>query len=136
LFKVGKAAIAKHQARWSLDGQTVEYRGVELQMAQISQLVLSEYQKAHSLLWDELLFRGKGLIPMESWRLKDDLDLEEFGGSWLSHPSNSEFLDGAKLALFRRIQGNAKLRAMFLTTALDGSVILCPKAMAIYEAHA
>ncbi|OBT81161.1 hypothetical protein VE02_10169, partial [Pseudogymnoascus sp. 03VT05] len=136
LFKVGKAAIAKHQARWSLDGQTVEYRGVELQMTQISQLVLSEYQKAHSLLWDELLFGGEGLVPMESWRLKDDLDLEDFGGSWLSHPSNSEFLDGAKLALFRRIQGNAKLRAMFLTTAADGSVILCPKAMKIYEAHA
>ncbi|KFZ23101.1 hypothetical protein V502_02420 [Pseudogymnoascus sp. VKM F-4520 (FW-2644)] len=73
---------------------------------------------------------------MESWRLKDDLDLEEFGGSWLSHPSNSEFLNGAELALFRRIQENAKLQAMFLTTAVDGSVILCPKAMAIYEAHA
>ena len=50
---------------------------------------------------------------MESWRLKDDLDLEDFGGSWLSHPSNSEFLEGAELALFRRIQGNAELRAMF-----------------------
>ncbi|KAE9362530.1 hypothetical protein N431DRAFT_475920 [Stipitochalara longipes BDJ] len=43
LFKVGKAAIAKHQARWLLDGQTVEYRGVELQMSQISDLVISEY---------------------------------------------------------------------------------------------
>ncbi|KFZ24689.1 hypothetical protein V502_00827 [Pseudogymnoascus sp. VKM F-4520 (FW-2644)] len=136
LFKVGKAAIAKHQARWSLDGQTVEYRGIELQMTQVSQLVLSEYQKAHSLLWDELLFGAKDLIPMESWRLKDDLDLEDFGGSWLSHPSNSEFLNGAELALFRRIQGNPKLRAMFLTTAADGSVALCPKAMKIYEAHA
>ena len=30
LFRVGKAAIAKHQARWSLDGQTVGYRRVEL----------------------------------------------------------------------------------------------------------
>ena len=73
---------------------------------------------------------------MESWRLKDDLDLEDFGRSWLSHPSNSEFLEGAELALFRRIQGNAQLRAMFLTRAKDGSTVLCPKAMAIYEAHA
>jgi len=136
LFKVGKAAIAKHQARWFLDGQTVEYRGVELQMSQISDLVVSEYQQAHALLYDELLFQAKDLIPMESWRLKDDLDLEDFGGSWLSHPSNSEFLEGAELALFRRIQGNAQLRAMFLTTAGDGSMVLCPKAMAIYEAHA
>jgi hypothetical protein len=136
LFKVGKAAIAKHQARWSLDGQTVEYRGVELQMSQISDLVVSEYQQAYALLHDELLFQATDLIPMESWRLKDDLDLEDFGGSWLSHPSNSEFLEGAELALFRRIQGNAELRAMFLTKAKDGSMVLCSKAMAIYEAHA
>jgi hypothetical protein len=75
---------------------------------------------------------------MESWRLKDDLDLEDFGGSWLSYPSNSEFLEGAKLALFRRIQGNAELRAMFLTkaTSKDGSMVLCPKAMEIYGAYA
>jgi hypothetical protein len=75
---------------------------------------------------------------MESWRLKDDLDLEDFGGLWLSYPSNSEFLEGAKLALFRRIQGNAELRAMFLTkaTSKDGSIVLCPKAMEIYEAYA
>ena len=136
LFKVGKAAITKHQARWCLDGQTVEYRGVELQMSQISDLVVSEYQQAHGLLYDELLFQAKDLIPMESWRLKDDLDLEDFGGSWLSHPSNSEFLEGAELALFRRIQGNAELRAMFLTKGKDGSMVLCPKAMEIYEAHA
>jgi hypothetical protein len=72
---------------------------------------------------------------MESWRLKDDLDLEDFGGSWLSHSSNSKFLEGAKLALFRRIQGNTKLRAMFLTKGKDGSIVLCPKAMAIYESY-
>jgi hypothetical protein len=81
LFRVGKDAIAKHQARWLLDGQTVEYRGVELQMSQISGLVISEYQQAHALLYDELLFQAKDLIPMESWRLKDDLDLEDFGSS-------------------------------------------------------
>jgi Lhr-like helicase len=136
LFKVGKAVITKHQARWFLDGQTVEYRGVELQMSQISDLVVSEYQQAHALLYNELLFQAKDLIPMESWRLKDDLDLEDFGGSWLSHPSNSELLEGAELALFRRIQGNSELRAMFLTKGKDGSMVLCPKAMEIYEAHA
>ena len=73
---------------------------------------------------------------MESWRLKDDLDLEDFRGSWLSYPSNSEFLDSAELALFRRIQSNAELRAMFLTKGKDGSMILCPKVMDIYELHA
>ena len=67
---------------------------------------------------------------------KDDLDLEDFGGSWLSRPGNSEFLAGSELALFRRIQSNAQLRAMFLTTAADGTTTLCPHAMAIYESHA
>ena len=88
------------------------------------------------MLHDKLLFQAKDLIPIESWRLKDDLDVEDFGGSWLSYPSNAEFLEGAELALFRRIQGNTKLRAMFLTKAKDRSIILCPKAMDIYEAHA
>ena len=136
LFQVGKAAIAKHQAWWFLDGQTVEYHGVELQMAHIPQLILSEHQQAHHLLYDELMFGTRDLIPMESWRLKDDLDLEDFGGSWLSHPSNAEFLKDAELALFWHIQANAELRAMFLTSSENGSRILCPKAMDIYEANA
>lgn len=105
-------------------------------MSQISDLVVSEYQHAHSLLYGELLFQAEDLVVMESWRLKDDLDLEDFRGSWLAHPHNSEFLDSAKLALFRRIQSNAELRAMFLTKGKDGSIVLCPKAMAIYESHA
>jgi hypothetical protein len=65
--------------------------------------VASEYQQAYALLYDKLLFQAKDLIPMESWRLKDDLDPEDFGGSWLSYPGNSKFLEGAELALFRRI---------------------------------
>jgi hypothetical protein len=72
-------------------------------MSQISDLVVSEYQHAYGLLYNKLLFQAKELVPMESWRLKDDLDLEDFGGSWLSYLSNSEFLDGAELALFQRI---------------------------------
>ena len=114
----------------------MEYRGVELQMLQISDLVVSEYQQAHALLYDKLMFQAKDLTPIESWRLKDDLDLEDFGGSWLLHLGNSEFLEGAKLALFQWIQGNAELRAMFLTKAKDRSMVLCPKAMEIYKAHA
>jgi hypothetical protein len=50
-------------------------------MSQISDLVISEYQHAHGLLYDKLLFQAKDLVPMESWRLKDDLDLDDFGGS-------------------------------------------------------
>ena len=62
---------------------------------------------------------------MESWRLKDDLYLEDFGGLW---PANSELLEGAELALFRRIQSYAQLRALFLTIAAGGSTSLCPNA--------
>jgi superfamily II DNA helicase RecQ len=136
LFKVGKAAIAKHQARWSLDGQIIGYRGTELQMAQISQLVLSEYQQAYSLLHDELMFGARDLTPMESWRLKDDLDLDDFGGSWLSHALNAEFLEGAEQALLQRIQGSTELRAMFLADRDGRCKALDLTAITIYEAHA
>ena len=136
LFKVAKTMIAKHQARWSLDGQMVAYCGVELQMSQISDLVRSEFCEAERLLHDELMFQTRDLVPMESWRLQDDLDLEDFGGSWLSHPGNDAFLKDSDLALFRQIQGNSDLRSMFLTTAEGGGVALCPHAMAIYESQA
>lgn len=135
LFEVSRAAIVKHQARWSLDGQTVVYRGLELQLSYIPQLVVSEYQQAQTLLYDELMFKATDLTRMESWRLQDDLDLEDYGGSWLSHHGNSELLRGAELALFRHIQGNAELRAMFLKEAKDERMVLCPKAMAIYESY-
>ena len=62
--------------------------------------------------------------------------MEDFGGSWLSHASNAQFPKGAELALFRHIQANAELRAMFLTDSEDRSKVLCPRAMAIYEAYA
>lgn len=51
-----------------MDGQTIEYRGVELQISHVSDLILSEYQQAYTLLYDELLFKAKDLIPMESGR--------------------------------------------------------------------
>lgn len=105
-------------------------------MAQISQLVLSKYQQAYSLLHDELMFGARDLTPMESWRLKDDLDLDEFGGSWLSHAHNAEFLEGAEQALLQRIQGNTELRAMFLANGDGRCKALNPTAIAIYEAHA
>jgi hypothetical protein len=53
--------MSKYQARWSLDTETVLYRGIEIQLNQITQLVVSEYQQAYSLLYDELLF-GSQLV--------------------------------------------------------------------------
>jgi hypothetical protein len=63
-----------------MDRQTVEFRRVALQILQILDLVVLEYQQAHALLYDELLLQSKDLIPIEYWRLKDNLDLEDFGG--------------------------------------------------------
>jgi hypothetical protein len=101
-------------------------------MSHVSQLIVLKYQQAHTLLYEELMFKAKNLIPMQSWRLKDDLDMEDFGGSWLSHPGNAEFVEKADRALFQCIQASAELRAMFLIEADDGSMVLSVKAMAIY----
>ncbi|KAH7231070.1 hypothetical protein BKA59DRAFT_368770, partial [Fusarium tricinctum] len=78
LFAASKTSMIKHQARWSLDKETIEYRGVELRMEHVSQLVASEFRQAHSLLYDELLFGMEDIAPIESWRLHDDLDLDDF----------------------------------------------------------
>jgi hypothetical protein len=45
LFKTNKRQLAKHQARWSLDKQTVGYRGTDLHISHIPKLVLSEYEQ-------------------------------------------------------------------------------------------
>lgn len=42
-------------------------------MSHVLQLVVLEYQQAHLLLYDELMFTARDMIPMQSWRLKDDL---------------------------------------------------------------
>jgi hypothetical protein len=136
LFKVSKEEISKHQARWSLDGQRVVYRGLELEMSHVPQLMISEFQQAYDLLYNELLFQAQDLTLMQSWKLKDDLDRQGYWESWLSDPNNTDLTKGAALALFRRIQGDTDLRAMFLKEGPDRSITLDQKAIDIYEAHA
>jgi hypothetical protein len=111
-------------------------------MEHVSQLVASEFREAHSLLYDELLFGMEDIAPIEAWRLHDDLDLDDYGASWMTLERNSEILTGTHDALLRRIEGKAALRRVFvrpdhhLSQHRDGGEIrLCPKAMAIYEAH-
>ncbi|WKT54184.1 Helicase superfamily 1/2, ATP-binding domain [Fusarium oxysporum f. sp. vasinfectum] len=84
LFVASSTELATHQARWSLDGETVDYMGKQLRMEQVSQLALSEFRQAHSLLYDELLFGMEDVAPIEAWRLNDDLDLEDYGASWMT----------------------------------------------------
>ncbi|KAL6405820.1 hypothetical protein AUP68_10959 [Ilyonectria robusta] len=135
LFAAARTAVAKNQARWSLDGQTVTYIGTELHMEQVSQLAVSEFRQAHSLLYDKLLFGARDIASIEAWRLQDDLDLDDYGGSWLTDERNAEILEGTQDALLRQIEGRADLRWVFVRTDPDGMTYLCSKAIALYEAH-
>lgn len=153
LSTVAKSAISKNQARWSLEGQEIDYLGTKLRMEHVSELVVSEYQRARALLYDELLFRAREIVPVEAWRLHDDLDLEDYGGSWLTDPRNADLLDGRQDVLLQQIEKRSDLRRVFVRDGQDESrngngngsggsdgsdgseEQLCRKAMAVYEAH-
>ncbi|KNB04694.1 hypothetical protein FOXG_06738 [Fusarium oxysporum f. sp. lycopersici 4287] len=135
LFAASRTSLTKHQARWSLDGETVDYMGTKLHMEQVTQLVESEFRQAHSLLYDELLFRMRDVAPIEAWRLHDDLNVDDYGASWLTDERNREILVGTHDALLRQIEERADLRQVFVRLDPNGGVRLCPKAIAIYEAH-
>ncbi|KAH7231470.1 hypothetical protein B0J15DRAFT_472809 [Fusarium solani] len=108
LFAVSSTGLTRHQARWSLDKETIDYMGTKLHMEQVSQLVVSELRQAHLLLYDELLFGMKDIAPIEGWRLHDDLDLDDYGGSWMIDERNSEILAGTRNALLRQIEGRTR----------------------------
>ncbi|KAL5611084.1 hypothetical protein FOBRF1_007201 [Fusarium oxysporum] len=135
LFAASRTSLTKHQARWSLDGETVDYMGTKLHMEQVTQLVESEFRQAHSLLYNELLFGMRDVAPIEAWRLHDDLDVDDYGASWLTDERNREILAGTHDALLRQIEERADLRQVFVRLGPNGGVRLCPKAIAIYEAH-
>ncbi|KAL6407531.1 hypothetical protein AUP68_08550 [Ilyonectria robusta] len=95
----------------SADEEDKDERDVELKhairnfyMALICQAVGSlaagriGVSKVHSLLYDELLFGAKDIAPIEAWRLYDDLDLDDYGGSWLTDGMNAEILSGTQHA--------------------------------------
>jgi superfamily II DNA or RNA helicase len=139
LFAASSTNLTEHQARWSLDKETVDYRGAELHMDHVSQLVASEFRQAHTILYEELLFGKDDIAPVEAWRLHDDLDQDDFGASWMSHERNREILVGTHDALLRHIEEKAALRRVFIRPDQNhhngGGGRLCPKAIAIYEAH-
>ena len=93
-------------------------------MSQVLQLVSSEYRQAYDLLYNELLFQAKDLVPMQAWRLTDDLDMDEFGRSWLNLDKNADIVDGAGMFLLRRIKNTTELRDMFVSEAKDGTLTI------------
>jgi Orsellinic acid/F9775 biosynthesis cluster protein D/Helicase conserved C-terminal domain/DEAD/DEAH box helicase len=148
LFEVSKNQLARFQARWSLDKKTVGYKGVELQMSHIPQLILSEYRKAYTFLHQDLLFEGldklttvnpadsdpNPYVQLQAWKLKDDLDMADYGESWVTDPKNAELVQQAEGALLQCIQYSTQLRAMFLIKSAEGVVRFNNKAIDVYEA--
>ncbi|KJK86579.1 hypothetical protein H633G_09581, partial [Metarhizium anisopliae BRIP 53284] len=138
LRTVAQAAITSDQARWSLDGQEIDFRGITLRMEHVPQLVVSEYRRARSLLYDKLMFGAKDVPSIEAWMLHDDLDAEDHGGSWLTDERNAEYLRGTQDALLRQVEQRADLRQAFVRDdqGRTGGKTLCRQAMAVYECEA
>ncbi|EFZ03297.2 tlh3 [Metarhizium robertsii ARSEF 23] len=138
LRTVAQAAITSDQARWSLDGQEIDFRGIKLRMEHVPQLVVSEYRRARSLLYDKLMFGAKDVPSIEAWMLHDDLDAEDHGGSWLTDERNAEYLRGTQDALLRQVEQRADLRQAFVRDdqGRTGGKTLCSQAMAVYECEA
>lgn len=137
IFKTVAGISIKHHARWSIDGETVDYKGIKLRINQVSELVLSEYQQAKAILYEDLLF---GMLdetaPFNAAKLHDDLDGDHYGFSWLTDKRNDRKLAGTQDALLREIEKRAGLRQAFVRRSeTDASIRLCPKAMAVYEAE-
>lgn len=143
---VARSSVTRRQARWSLNGQAVVYLGISLRMDDVTKLIVSEYKRARALLNDTLLFGAKGIAPIKAWRLQDDLDADDYGGSWLTDERNTDALRGTRDALLRQIEGRADLRRLFVREHRRGGQkgvddhkvpeepALCPRAMAAYEA--
>jgi hypothetical protein len=108
---VARSAIARDQARWSLDGQAITYLGTTLRLDHVSTLIVSEFRRAQTLLHNKLLFGAHEEIGLAaSWRLEDDLDQEDYGWSCVSDQRNETALAGMQDALLRQIEARPDLR--------------------------
>lgn len=163
LFQVSRSSVARHQAVWSLDSRSVTYQGLELELDQVSALARSEFERASALLYNELLFGSSAaaaaataagtavVVPFAASQLRDDLDITDYGASWLTYPANAGLLAGADTALLSRICCDPGLKALFIVPpAVAGNssgssgggrsgssssiAALSPAAVAVYEA--
>ena len=73
-------------------GQQIVYVATSLHLADVSKLIVSECRRARGLLYDGQLFGARRIAAIEPWRLLDDLDAEDYGGSWLTDKRNAEVL--------------------------------------------
>ncbi len=66
LFVVSKEAGRAHRAESDADEQVITYGDTALHMDQVPQLLLSEITAAQRLLYEELMFKAKGLPQMQA----------------------------------------------------------------------
>ena len=136
LFAASMNTITEHQARWSIDGFTVDYKGTKLHMNHIAQLVVNEYKVASRILYDDLLLGIMADTPrIEPWQIEDDLDQDEQDASWLTDARNAELLADTQLAIWNKIEASPDLERTFVRQLDPGSpeVGFCPRAIALYE---
>jgi hypothetical protein len=136
LFAVSKEAVGPHQAHWDADEKVLTYRDTDLHMGQVPQLLLSEFEQARRLLYDELMFGAENLPRMRAWALKDNLDADAFGWFFGQHRENAALLEPLAGSVQAVIQESKPLRDSFLDTATDGRKVWREKAIARYEAVA
>ncbi len=92
LFAVSKEAVGQHQAHWDVDEKVLTYKDTDLHMGQVPQLLLSEFEQARRLIYDELMFSAQNLPRMRAWALKDNLDAGAFGWCFSQHQENAGLL--------------------------------------------
>jgi superfamily II DNA or RNA helicase len=133
LFTVSKEDVGPHQAQWDMDEKILTYKDVDLHMDHVPRLLLSDFQQAQHLLYDELMFGAQNLPRMRAWALKDNLDADAFGWSFGQHRENVELLKPLARSLLTAIQDSKPLRDSFVETAIDGSKGWRTKAIERYE---
>jgi hypothetical protein len=137
LFVVAKEEVGRHQAQWDTDEKVLTYGDVDLNVDHhVPQLLVSEFQQARKLLYDELMFGAQGIPRLCSGALKDNLDADAFGFFFGQHRENAELLRPLAGSLVAAIQGSERLRDSFLVAAADGTRRWREKAIALYEAAA
>ncbi|KIS65887.1 uncharacterized protein UMAG_10980 [Mycosarcoma maydis] len=136
LFAAFMDTMVKPQACWSIDGLTVQYKGTELHLDHISQLVVSEYKVASRILYEDLLLGLMADMPhIESWRLQDYLDQAEQGASSRTDARQADLLAETQLAILNKIEASPELQRTFVRQ-LDlrrPAFCFCPNAIALYE---
>ena len=136
LFTVSKEVVGLHQAQWDVDEKVLTYGDIDLHMDHVPRLLLSEFQQAQHLLYNELMFGAQTLPRMRAWALKDNLDADAFGWFFGQYRENVELLKPLTRSLLAVIQDSKPLRDSFLDTTADGAKVWREKAIERYEAVA